>query len=91
MSIPTHGPLIFLRCNKCARKTDHVLIHNTAISEGEIEENYECQECGETKKIYEFATARVQKLMYYSVVKGLQETEKQGPFEVVIRKKRRGL
>jgi len=57
VTIPIYRPYVFLRCGKCGRKTDHVLINITSISKkGEIEETYECQECGETKKIYELAT-----------------------------------
>ncbi len=54
MTIPIYRPYVFLRCKNCGRKTDHVLVSILYISEkGEIEETYECQECGETKKIYE--------------------------------------
>jgi uncharacterized Zn finger protein len=57
MTIPIYRPYVFLRCKKCGRKTDHVLVSILYTSEkGEIEETYECQECGETKKIYELAS-----------------------------------
>jgi len=47
---------VLLRCVKCERKTYHVLLSTIyTLSNKEIEENYECQECGETKKIYEIA------------------------------------
>lgn len=51
--IPIYRPYVFLRCRKCGRKTDHVLINTATIRKSEIEETYECQQCGETKKIYE--------------------------------------
>ncbi len=53
MSIPIYRPYVFLRCRKCGRKTDNVLISITTPKKGEVEETYECQECGETKVIYE--------------------------------------
>jgi len=57
MTISIHRPYVFLRCDKCGRKTDHALVDITYTSKkGEIEETYECQECGETKKIYELAS-----------------------------------
>lgn len=52
-------PYIFLRCKKCGRKTDHVLINTSFLfrfGEAQMEETYECQECEETRKIYEFTT-----------------------------------
>jgi len=59
MTLPIYRPFVFLRCDKCDRKTDHVLIDITSTSQkGEIEETYECQECGETKKVYELASER---------------------------------
>lgn len=54
--IPIYRPYVFLRCKKCSRKTDHVLIDAVITGKGEIEETYECQQCGETKKIYELAS-----------------------------------
>lgn len=41
---------------KCGKKTDHVLVSIVIPRKGEVEETYECQECGETKKIYELAS-----------------------------------
>ena len=57
MTIPIFRPYVFLRCKKCNKKTDHVLVRmaNTA-KKGEIEEVFECQECGETKIIYELTS-----------------------------------
>jgi transcription elongation factor Elf1 len=56
MTIPIFRPYIFLRCKKCNRKTDHVLVSIANVKKGEIEETFECQECGETKVIYELAS-----------------------------------
>ena len=53
MTIPIFRPYTFLRCKKCNRKTDHVLVSVATIKKGELEETFECQECGETKIIYE--------------------------------------
>jgi len=54
--IPIYRPYVFLRCGKCGKKTDHVLINTSTIRKEAIEETYECQQCGETKKIYELAS-----------------------------------
>jgi len=54
--VTIYRPYVFLRCGKCGRKTDHVLVNTAIIREGAIEENYECQQCGEAKKIYELAS-----------------------------------
>lgn len=56
MTIPIYRPYVFLRCKKCGRKTDHVLVSTSSPKKGEVEEIYECQECGETKKIFELAS-----------------------------------
>ena len=56
MSIPIHRPYVFLRCKKCGRKNDHVLVSIATPKKGEVEETYECQECGETKMIYELVS-----------------------------------
>ena len=56
MTIPIFRPYVFLRCQKCGKKTDHVLVSVTNVKNSRIEETYECQECGETKVIYEFTS-----------------------------------
>jgi len=56
LTIPIYRPYVFLRCKKCDRKTDHVLVSVVSSKKGEVEETYECQECGETKKIYELVS-----------------------------------
>ena len=56
LTIPIYRPYVFLRCKKCGRKTDHVLVGMSSVRKEEVEETYECQECGETKKIYELAS-----------------------------------
>ncbi len=66
----------FFRCNKCDRKTGHVLINIVNSMTGDIEETYECQECGETKKIYELT----------STVESARVPE---PLEVTIKKKKK--
>jgi uncharacterized coiled-coil protein SlyX len=53
---PIYRPYVFLRCGKCGRKTDHVLVNTAIIRDGAIEENFECQQCGKVKKIYELAS-----------------------------------
>jgi len=56
MTIPIYRPYVFLRCKKCGRKTDHVLVSIETTRKNDVEETYECQECGETKKIFELAS-----------------------------------
>jgi len=78
VSIPIYRPYVFLRCRKCCRKTDHVLIDTTTLfrfGKGEIEEIFECQQCGEIKKIYEFATLPVHSPVHQSVNRRLQEPQ----------------
>lgn len=76
MSIPIYRPYVFLRCRKCSRKTDHVLVNAATHEKGEIEEIYECQECGEMKKIYEFADLHVHRPAQRSVKQRLEEPKK---------------
>lgn len=68
MSIPIGGPIVLLRCRKCGKRTDHAMIDSEANKKGEIEEIYECQECGEVKRIYEFAALYVHGLRPPSVI-----------------------
>ncbi len=57
MTIPIFRPYVFLRCKKCGKKTDHVLVTVATTSrKGEVEEVFECQECGETKVIFELTS-----------------------------------
>jgi len=57
VTIPIFRPYVFLRCKKCNKKTDHVLISMASTSKkGEVEEVFECQECGETKTIFELTS-----------------------------------
>jgi len=56
MTIPIFRPYVFLRCKRCNKKTDHVLISISNVKKGEVEEVFECQECGETKTIYELTS-----------------------------------
>ena len=56
MAFPTYTPVIYLRCRKCNGRTSHVLIKTNYTPGNEAaEEIYECQECGEARKIYELA------------------------------------
>jgi hypothetical protein len=48
-----YSPIVLLRCNKCHNTTPHVLIsfsNNPALA---INMVYECQTCGENKKVYD--------------------------------------
>ena len=55
MTILIYRPYVFLRCKKCNRKTDHVLVSIETTQKNDVEETYECQECGEAKVSYELA------------------------------------
>lgn len=56
MSIPIYQPHVSLRCRKCGERTAHVLTKTAYILGKDVaEEIYECQECGEIRKIYELA------------------------------------
>lgn len=48
---------VFLRCEKCGKKTAHFLINAVKAEKGKIEETYECMQCGERKKVYELTSA----------------------------------
>ncbi|MFQ6086499.1 MAG: hypothetical protein ACE5OV_00485 [Candidatus Bathyarchaeia archaeon] len=76
MTIPIYRPYVFLRCRKCGTKTDHVLTGIVITGKGEIEENYECQQCGEKKKIYELATSYFHSQMQLSEAKRLKGPQK---------------
>jgi len=56
MSIPIFRPYVFLRCKKCNKKTDHVLVSISNAKKGEVQETFECQQCGETKTIFELTS-----------------------------------
>jgi len=51
-----YNPTIQLRCSKCAHKTPHVLISFSNDPTTSITMLYECQDCGETKKIFDLET-----------------------------------
>lgn len=99
MSAPIHSPYVILRCRKCGGKTDHVLLSTTDLADfgkGEREEIYECQQCGETKKIYAFADSFAHIPLQFSIEQRLREPrnevkmeEKKDHLEVTIKKKKR--
>jgi len=51
-----YSPTVILRCGKCCNKTLHVLIsfYNSPLLA--ISMVYECQECGEKKKVFDLNT-----------------------------------
>jgi len=51
-----YNPTVLLRCNKCRNKTPHVLTSFSNDPATAITMVYECQECGETKKVYDLDT-----------------------------------
>lgn len=51
-----YNPTIQLRCSKCGHKTPHVLISFSNAPSTSITMLYECQDCGETKKIFDLET-----------------------------------
>lgn len=87
MSI-SYEHILPLRCKRCDRKMNHILINTDTTEKNEIEQTYECQECGEKKIIYKFSNPLVQRLMQYSLEKGLEELERIEPMEVEFKKKK---
>ena len=51
-----YNPTILLRCNKCRNKTSHLLISFSNDPATAIIMLYECQECGEIKKVFDLDT-----------------------------------
>jgi len=51
-----YNPTVLLRCSKCFHKTPHVLINFSNDPHAAITMFYECQECGETKKVFDLDT-----------------------------------
>jgi len=56
MTKTPYNPTILLRCRKCCNKTPHILIDFSNNPATAITMVYECQECGETKKVYDLDT-----------------------------------
>lgn len=51
-----YSPTVLLRCNRCRSKTPHVLTSFSNSPLLAISMVYECQECGETKKVFDLNT-----------------------------------
>jgi len=51
-----YNPAVVLRCSKCRNKTSHVLINFSNDPATAITMFYECQDCGETKKVFDLDT-----------------------------------
>jgi len=51
-----YDPTVLLRCSKCRNKTSHVLINFSNDPATAITMVYECQDCGETKKVFDLDT-----------------------------------
>jgi len=51
-----YNPTIQLRCSKCRNKTPHVMINFSNDPATAITMVYECQECGEIKKVFDLDT-----------------------------------
>jgi len=56
MNKTPYNPTVLLRCSKCRNKTPHVLINFSNDPATAITMLYECQECGETKKVFDLDT-----------------------------------
>lgn len=52
-------PLVSLRCPKCNNKTSHALVEFAEDPKDTIALNYECQDCGEKKRMFVFVTYRI--------------------------------
>jgi len=51
-----YNPTVLLRCSRCHAKTPHVMINFSNDPASALTTVYECQECGETKKIFDLST-----------------------------------
>jgi len=51
-----YSPTVLLRCGRCRNKTLHVLVSFSNNPVLAISMVYECQECGETKKVFDLNT-----------------------------------
>lgn len=51
-----YSPTVLLRCGRCRSKTHHALISFSNNPVLAISLVYECQECGETRKVFDLST-----------------------------------
>jgi uncharacterized Zn finger protein len=51
-----YNPTVLLRCVKCLDKTPHVLVNFSNDPASTLTLLYECQECGEIKKVFDLDT-----------------------------------
>jgi len=51
-----YNPAVQLRCSRCRDKTAHVLINFSNDPAAALTMIYECQECGEIKKVFDLDT-----------------------------------
>jgi uncharacterized Zn finger protein len=51
-----YNPTVSLRCIKCQNKTAHALVNFSNDPTAALTLVYECQDCGEIKKIYDLDT-----------------------------------
>lgn len=51
-----YNPTVLLRCVKCLDKTPHVLVNFSNDPSSALTMLYECQDCGEIKKVYDLDT-----------------------------------
>jgi len=50
-----YNPNVLLRCPKCQKKTPHVLVDFSNDPTTAVTMFYECQDCGETKKVFDLS------------------------------------
>lgn len=58
MNKTPYNPTVQLRCIKCLGKTPHALVNFSNDPTLALTLVYECQDCGEIKKIYDLDTLR---------------------------------
>jgi len=75
-----YNPTVLLRCSKCLNKTSHVLINFSNNPATAITMVYECQDCGETKKVFDMNTLP-QAIMEPSRNIAIEEKERPIPIE----------
>jgi len=69
-----YNPTVLLRCSKCRNKTSHVLIDFSNDPAAAITMFYECQDCGETKKVFDLDTLPP---MRFELTKNITREEKE--------------
>jgi len=74
-----YNPTVLLRCSKCRNQTPHALISFSNDPASAVTMVYECQECGETKKIFDLSTLPQ---VTWEPTKNIETKEKETPIPI---------